>query len=174
MASGLKLHPLVAKNYDLASSMTKEMEKAMRNVVNEIREDFHRPVRSWEHKPRFKTRKIFTSTSMQAEVSMIDDGSEGAKHFVFVDEGVKPHEVAPKNSPRKVLKFPGTYHAKSIPGTLSSYHGSKGNKFVFTKQPVVVGIKARNFTGIIKANWETKFAADIEKAFELIAKDFNR
>jgi len=146
-----------------------EILNEMRKVGREVLEDYARTVETWKDKPKFETQLSLTNANGPVLFAGLkDDGSEGAKHFVMVNEGTPPHEIFAGaytgQSEKKALSFPGTFTAKTVPGVLQSGSGGEGGAQVATPYVQHPGIKARKFDEAIQFKWTSQFSVRMQEA----------
>lgn len=149
----------IGKPFKLDSAkLQRELRKALHDTGEGVQKDLERTVATWKHKVPFG---ILTGKS---DVTIFPQG-ENAKIFKFVDEGTKPHTIAPKKG--KVLKFGSTYKPKTAPNVIGSKSGGSSGSTVFTQKPVQhPGTEPRDFRKIIVKKWEPKFKKMVDDAIE--------
>lgn len=137
------------------SAVRREVRASLTAAARGAKVDFEVTQQTWEHKAKFRTegnqftRRVFTEDAI----------------YTYVDEGTRPHDIAPKN--KKVLVFNRGGRAKTQPGVIGSRKGSKGSQQVIT--PKVVkhpGTKARDFSGTIQAKWKKQFPLIVQNAID--------
>ena len=133
----------------------------MRKIGTEIQEDLARPTKTWSSGVRFNKRVSLAGGEATVFVETEDD------RYVMVSRGTPPH-VIPKD-PTVRLRFPGTFSAKTIPGTLEARSGAVGND-VFATQIEHPGSEPRNFDLLVKEIWEERFPDRIQEAFDRSAE----
>lgn len=142
---------------------------AMRREATAIKKDFDATVKTWDHSVKFEQVISLAGGGPQVLVGTDD------LIYKFVDEGTKEHPIFAGyytgKSNKRVLAFPGTFTAKTVPGIIGSRAGSKGGETV--KRPFVhhPGTKARRFTEVIKGKWEKRFKSDMEDVMKAAARD---
>jgi hypothetical protein len=136
-----------------------------RKVGTDIKKDFERTVKTWDKKPEFKI--LVSLAKGQITVAVVTD----SEIYRYVDEGTKPHDIwagfYTGKSDAKVLVFPGTFSAKTIPGVLDARQGSKSGPLVFTPYVRHPGIKARKFSKTIQKKWRKAYKRRMEKALKV-------
>lgn len=90
--------------------------------------------------------------------------------YAFVNDGTRPHPIAPKK-PGGVLAFRTGGGPKSSPGVIGSSGGSAGTNQVFTRKPVQhPGTKARDFDKAIAKKWRRAFGKIMQRAIDAAAR----
>ena len=139
-----------------------------RKIGKEIRKDFERTVNTWKKKPKFEI--LISLAKGQITVAVVTD----SEIYRYVDEGTKPHDIwagfYTGKSEAKVLVFPGTFSAKTIPGVLDAREGSSGGDLVFTPYVRHPGIKARKFSKKIQKKWKKRYKKRMLKALKIGVK----
>lgn len=142
---------------------------AMRKAGTQVRKEFERTTKTWEHKPKFV--EIISLTGPGPTILVGTDD----KVYQWVDKGTKPHEIwagaYTGKSAAKALRFQGTYTAKTVPGVIDARNGgSSGDVIVrpFVHHP---GTEARGFDEKIQKEWEPKFKRLMEDAMREAAKE---
>jgi hypothetical protein len=132
----------------------------IRAVGRDVRKDYKRTTKTWEHQPEFEI--IISLVGGPTVLVATDD-----EIYRYVDEGTKPHDIwagaYTGKSNKKTLAFPGTFSAKTIPGVLDARSGSSGGDTVFTPYVRHPGTKARGFSKIIEKKWTPKFKRYMEQ-----------
>lgn len=101
-------------------------------------------VANWKGKPVFKRETEVTRDLMIGRIK-IEGSEENALHWLWTDEGTKPHTITAKRVPR--LKFQVGFNPKTRAVAQSSV--GDGSKFGAWVNPITVdhpGTEARNFT----------------------------
>jgi hypothetical protein len=139
-----------------------ELEKEMRAIHKDVDKDFDSTVQTWEHRVKFD--REFKSSSKQIRFATMT----ADEIYQFVSGGTRPHRIVPKRA--KVLRFPGTYSAKTSPGTIPSGSGGSSGPDVFSKGVNHPGTKAREFDEQIRRKWERPFRKRLTAAMGRAAK----
>jgi hypothetical protein len=133
----------------------------MRVVGRDVRKDYKRTTKTWEHQPEFE---IVISLAGGGPTALVATDDE---IYRYVDEGTKKHliwaGIYTGKSDKKTLRFPGTFSAKTIPGVLDSRPGRRGGETVHTPYVQHPGSKARRFTRTIEKIWKPKFKRYMER-----------
>lgn len=137
------------------------IETALDMAAEDIRIDFQVTAQTWNNQPKFEIevipdgRKIFTDNPI----------------YGYVNDGVSPHVITAKNTPRMVF-FAEGFKPKTRPGKIASYKGKTASKNLV--MPVKVnhpGIQAREFSEVIKKKWLKEFPRIVARA---IRTEINR
>ena len=133
----------VAKDLDLSARLLKNaMADATREAAKEIRRDFERPVRTWDHQPSIFEEIRVTPSVAEALVGTDD------KIFLWLDQGTRRHWIEPVRA--NALRFLSGYHAKTSPGSLQAGGGGRFGEVRFSKGHYRKGITPRRFTDQIQ------------------------
>lgn len=139
----MKLKAINLKNSVLD---VKRMQRAIDNGLNAAalaaKADFGVVTQTWRRTPAFAIEKEPNARTVATEDQV----------FGFVDDGTKPHLIAPRNG--KALRFGVPFSAKTVPGVIASRAGSTGGSVIIRRKPVRhPGTKARNFSQTIAQKW---------------------
>jgi len=134
----------------------------LRRVGKDIKEDFEATTQTWKHKPKFDIKISLAGGTPSVEVGT------GDEIYGFVDEGTKPHVIAPVNAKR--LVFATGYRAKTQPGVIGSSAGGANGDVVYAKVVHHPGTKARKFSEKIKRKWAGQFGKRMLAAMSEAAK----
>lgn len=128
--------------------------------------DYERSTRTWKHKPKFESVKAVTSSGPELLVGT-DDPIYG-----YVDQGTRPHTIKATKGKRLAFNWagPGSYKAKTSPGSLNSRASKQTGPTVTPKVVHHPGTKPRNFTDVVIRNAEKGFYRRMEKAVEQALK----
>jgi hypothetical protein len=142
----------------------------MKALGTAIATRLEQPTSTWENKPSF----IVESSADQSKITMsvtLNGETQGNKEYGWVDDGTPVHDVTSTEKHAKI-PMPGTFSAKSIPGTMTASEGSKGTaRFLPKGYPVMSGIKARKFTEIVAKEWEEAFPNSMVNKINEIADE---
>lgn len=142
---------------------------AMRKEGTQIKHDFQRTTKTWEHKPKFE---VEVSLSGPGPVVMV--GTDD-KIYGYVNEGTKPHLIMAGiytgKSKKKVLAFPEGYTAKTVPGVLDAKDGGPHGDVILRPYVHHPGTEARRFDEEIQKLWEKRFKRDMEEVLGEVAKE---
>ena len=120
-----------------------QIENGLSVAAKGAKVDFDTTTQTWKHRPTFTIE-----SEPGKRIIATDDTIYG-----YVDEGTKPHIIAPKNG--KVLVFGIGGKAKTAPRVIGSKAGSKGGAQVITPKPVHhPGTEAREFAKTIRQKWD--------------------
>jgi hypothetical protein len=147
------------------NSMRSRLEAMMRQMGQDIEDDFQKTVESWNHQPNFGPSPPPVQQRghiLRVEVSTDDE------QYKLVDEGARRHTILPAD--REVLAYRGTFSAKTKPNRLRSDPGGKSGAFVFREWVDHPGFKARNFDETIQKRQEKRFEAALKKVMPRVAQ----
>jgi hypothetical protein len=133
-----------------------------RSVGNKIKKDFEKTTATWDKKPKFEV--VMAQRPDGPEVAVWTDNEV----YGFVNFGTEEHIIEPVNA--KVLAFPETYTAKTIPGVIGSQSGGSSGETVFAAYVLHPGTKARHFDREIARIWEPRFRREMEQGMRDAAK----
>ena len=154
----IKLIPIKVKNKNLLDP--KKMEKVIARTLDvmagQVKEDFERTTKTWDHKPDFKILKV------KAFVRAIGTNDQ---IYSYVTHGTRPHVIVPKRG--AVLRFPKSFRPKTKVRHLTSYGGSKSKGMRYTKIVHHPGTQARQFEEIITEKWTNLAPRLIKTAIQL-------
>lgn len=135
---------------DLASFVAKEGIKA----------DFRKTTATWSHQPKWYTTRRGTDWYIGTTDEI----------YRYVNEGTRPHTIAPKRAGGRLRFFRGGFKAKSRVGYIDSYAGKSANKdLTWAKIVHHPGTKARNFSIKIRDKWIKEFAKMCRQAIHTAA-----
>ena len=136
------------------AAMKAAMQREAQTLARFIRKDFERVTAGWSGaRPEWMSIVTMDGFSVTVEITVRDPGSEGARKWVYLDEGTRPHPIRPKKA-GGVLAFPSTHQAGSRPGSLRTFRGSSGGPTVFTPEVQHPGTEARGWTVMLKEQEE--------------------
>lgn len=145
-----------AKALMLRDKQARAIETALDTAAERVRRDFLRTVRTWENPAAFEVlikqhrRDVVTSDPI----------------YAMLDQGTRPHLILPRRA--KYLRFTTPFVSKTLPRTISSRAGSKGDTVNFRKGVNHPGTEARDWVLTIAIKWidqiGTIFSREIRKA----------
>ena len=139
MASKIALARLIRRQRQFAE---REIGIVLANVGDDLKAQHDAVVRSWEHKPQFRIKKI-NRPHMQT-VQIVPFGIY-KEIWTYVDKGTKPHIIAAKNAP--FLKFRTGYSARTAPVARANVGtGTATGQWVQKTEVQHPGNEARKFT----------------------------
>jgi hypothetical protein len=154
------------------SGMIAPIRDAAIKAAQDMGKDLEATTRTWKgDKPRIQTEAVLVPagtppstgfhTSFTSAAWVKNDGSMGAKKFMWLDEGTRV---------RYAVMSKG-FIPKTRTGQLNSWAGKGKMLFVSKKHPMP-GIKARKFTVALRKKWErpTMFRARMQAAVKRAAK----
>ena len=160
MAKSLvQIKPIVPNKYK-ELDLTAITRRIVAEEAVEVRTDYEKTTRTWQHKPIFviQWNKDHTSATV---------GTDN-KIYGWVDEGTKPHIIKPKgNYP---LRFNVPFKAKTRVMSINSFSGSKGTTPVAARIVHHPGTKARKFTPVITRAHKRMFAKRMQQEITRMAK----
>jgi len=129
-----------------ARALPQQFNAALDEIGKGAAQDLKAYVSAWKHKPTFEVVRTPQTVSVKAT-------GPNAKIFGYVDEGTRPHLIAPKRK-RGVLTFKTGYQPKTRPNN-SKFKGSGKATGGFRSAKVVhhPGSKARHISRIIANKW---------------------
>lgn len=123
----------------MARQLPGTLDEAVHQSAVEAQQLFEKTTQTWRHQPTF-------------ELSHEGTGRWGVRTddpiYRYVDRGTVPHIIRARNV--AYLKFTVPFTSKTKPRYIASFQGSRGNQWVRKKQIHHPGIKAREFSTIIK------------------------
>lgn len=141
----------MARYRSLASALTALDERVRENLfivvssnIEDQRRQYTQAVQNWHDKPLY-TRKLLATKDLITGQVMMGGSEDAQKHWIWTDQGTKPHKIRAKNVP--TLKFQ-TGFAPKTRAVAQSNVGS-GRSFGAWRSPIEVdhpGTKARRFT----------------------------
>lgn len=136
----------------------KHAMKQLQAFIAQVNRKYDRTVKTWDHKPTFKTEFQDTPNQLSGAVIVQD------KIFEFVSEGTPPHDIVPVRA--KALAFPRMFTPKTMPGVIDARPGATGGDTVFAKIVHHPGTKPRHFDDVIAHDSEEEFSTAIQKAID--------
>lgn len=143
-------------------AMLAELTAEMKSIQDGIYKDFEATTKTWDNKPTFERELQTTPNRIRAYVWTVNE------IYGYVSGGTKPHRIMPKRG--KVLRFAGTYRAKTSPGTIGSSSGGSSGADVFSRGVKHPGTKARNFPEAIEKKWHGPFQKRMGEAMDRAVK----
>ena len=143
-----------ARYHRMAKNLPGVIDKATKAIIeDEALPLFEKTVSTWQKQPRFVTRKLARGYGVEVQPLL---------PFEYVNRGTRPHIIEARNV--AMLRFTVPSRAKTRPGIISSYAGSKGNQLVFKRRVHHPGTEARNFTDIIMRRVQARAANRMRQA----------
>lgn len=154
----IRLTPITPKRLN-AGAMRAALLQGLRNIGEEIREDFNSTVETWHDKPTFEPFSALPVVSN--DIATVKTLTED-RIYKIISKGAKRHFIYPVNGPN--LIFPGTFIPKTMPGVIPAGPGFSGPPIEYRGAEGVdhPGVKAREFPKLIK-NRQEKRAISIMK-----------
>jgi len=124
------------------AKLLRGLERAVDDTTAIVESNFKATTKTWRHKVRFKRRKAARRGNVIEGDVTTDDEIYG-----YVTGGTRRHLIPKRPLPQgRSLRFRGgKYGAKTRPRVLGSHKGGAGGAFVFRKQVMHPGTKAREF-----------------------------
>lgn len=136
------------------SSVFREtVASATRATLKEVRHDFDKTVRTWRTKPTFKEEVRVGALARGKGPGVSLSVTTDSDIYKFVDEGTRVRYATMSKD----------FRAKTKPNVIGS-GGGRGKLLFVNKRRPRPGIKARNFSKLIKQKWQGKFRADMRAA----------
>lgn len=140
--------------------MRRAVENALSAAARGARVDFNVTTQTWGERPEFAIDKVKDGRAVYTT----------DPKYKFVNDGTKPHTIAPRNG--KVLIFGGPgFKAKTTPGVIGSKAGKKGKGQIITPKPVQhPGTQARGFREAIAKKWRAQMPKVIQAQISKVPK----
>ena len=159
---GYKFTAVVPEKFK-SDAVRLEMLNGLRRIGTQITQDMRKPTETWEHHVAFERKP-----SLAGGIASIEVYTEDAIYGIL-DKGVTPRTIVPKKG--RALKFPGTFSAKTAPGTLHANSGSRGGDEIYSRIVRNWSIESRDFIGSVTNIWldQGRFEDSLEELFDTIA-----
>lgn len=157
----LRMKAIIPKKANFKAVMA-EVEKEMKAIHKEVDKDFDSTVQTWDNKPKWD-REFKASSKQIRFATMTAD-----QIYSYVSGGTRPHRILPRRG--KTLAFPGTFRAKTSPGTIPSGAGGSSGATVYSRGVMHPGSKPRNYPEQIRRKWEKPFPNRLKTAMSRAAK----
>lgn len=139
-----------------AAKMRRAVKNGMEAAAKAVKADFGVTTQTWQHKPEFE---IDRPSDFERVIGTDDE------IYKFVDEGTRPHIIAPK--PGKALVFLAGGRPKTVPKAIRSNKGATGNTIVYTRAAVQhPGTVAREFVETIGEKWDERLADNLQRSID--------
>ena len=128
-------------------AMTDTLRKAAKDWADWFKTEHVEPVTDgWRGERPVWEVKVYWANQYQLGISILpkDPESEGAKKFMWIDQGTRAHPIRPKR-PGGVLAFPSMYQAGSKPGNLYTNTAVSSGPTVFAKEVQHPGTEPRKW-----------------------------
>jgi hypothetical protein len=139
-----------------------ELRAETEKISKEIKADFEKTTKTWEHKPKFDVKTKSTNEQVSIAVSTKD------KVYGYVDQGTRPHIIKPRRAKR--LAFSSKFKPKTKVRVIGSQAGARGKVDTFAQVVHHPGSDAREFAQEIQAAWQPKLKKRIEQTITRAAK----
>lgn len=137
----------------LATGMILAERNTLEDLRAGIRADLARVTETWEHQP------VFFELKTAAAGGNLHSGTiritTNDRIYKFVDEGTRPHIIAPRKA-GGVLVFRTGYRAKTVPQYILSRAGGAFGPVRFARVVKHPGTKPRRFTQTITKRWQER------------------
>lgn len=143
-----------------APAMRRVVENALAAAARGARVDFNVTTKTWETRPDFVIEKVKDGRAVYTTNTI----------YKFVNDGTKPHTIAPRNG--KALVFPGPgFKPKTTPGVIGSKKGARGKGQIITPKPVQhPGTAPRGFREAIAKKWRAQLPKVIQAQISKVVK----
>ena len=132
-------------------------------LANDVLLEFELTTATWKHQPKFE--KIVDVSGKGVEILVGTDD----EIYGYVTNGA--HIPAIPYKPGRILAFPASYTAKTVPGMLGSRPGGPSGDMVFARSTKAHDIKPRNFDKLITNEWKPKFHERLNDAMKRGVKE---
>jgi hypothetical protein len=144
---------LTAKLRMAQAELQDVVRRANQEIAAEMKRDFESTTATWNHQVTFGQ-----TTHADPEFAQVAVGTNDLI-YKFVDEGTRAHGISPKR-PGGRLRFqwggPGSYTAKTTPGSLVSGPGGPSGPEVLRYGVWHPGTQGRQFTFMLQRKWDTE------------------
>lgn len=135
------------------------MARAITNTLNmtalAIKVDFEVTAQTWDHKPSFT---IESPTPYEREIGTNDE------NYGRLNKGTRPHLIVPRRG--RVLVFTTPFQSKTLPRSIASGPGRRGNVRVTTRRVHHPGTAAREWDTTIQQKWDRQFPVQMQRAID--------
>ena len=175
----IKLKPILAKSSTYQKDLLPFIVGATMAAGGKAQKEYEKTVRTWEHKPEFKPTVKITPRTVTLYMTTddvnwhrVDEGTgmaagHGGKYPILPG-------ILTGKSKKRALAFSSKSTPKTQPGRLLAAGGKKGKVDTVVKGVMHPGIRPRNWTPLIIANFYPAYEKLITKAVAEFAKSFGR
>lgn len=163
----LKITPIIPKPLHV-EAMRLELVQAMRDIGEDIRDNFEDTTRTWRRKPSFQPSVLVPKVGTD-KISVETETDD--RIYTIVSDGAKSHPIFPRNA--KKLRFPGTFVPKTFPGVIGSSSGFSGGEMQTRDWVAHPGVEARKFDEKIRQKIESNLKPRLDQAAKLVRKASN-
>lgn len=135
--------------------MRRALKKGLDQTAQETRAVLQNLVDQWDHDVEFDVK---APKENERDIATEDD------IYRFVDEGTKPHIIAPKNA--RMLRFTVGGSPRTAPNSLTVGPASRGGRPVFARKVRHPGSKARRFSRNVAKKAQKWLKQSLDDAFE--------
>lgn len=140
------------------ATIEREIKDSVREVGEEVKEDFEDVVSDWSTPVTFRLRTVVEGD----RVSVTVGPASNADIWRYVDEGTRPHLIVPRGGGR--LAFRTGYSARTRPGRAHVGSGTASGEYVYARAVNHPGTEAREFTQTIMDKFRSEFKDAIDEA----------
>lgn len=161
----IKLTPIIPRPLNV-EVMKQQLINAMRDVGEEIRENFEDTTRTWNHKPVFEPPTNVPVVGVDFITVSITTTDQV---YGWLNEGTrKNYLIEPVNAKR--LHYKSEFIPKTTPGIIGSGVGFIGDTDHFRTQVIHPGIEARKWDKDIAERQQKNFNISLSRAMILAAR----
>lgn len=162
----LKITPIIPRPIN-REAMKLALIATMRDIGEEIRENFEDTTKTWDHQPKFEPP--FVIPKVGVDTITVETTTED-KVYGWVSQGTKKNYPIPRVPGVKRLAFPSEFIAKTSPGIIGSGAGFSGGVMQFPTVVIHPGVEARKFDTEIKNKQEKNFFKMLENGMKIARK----
>lgn len=143
------------------ASVRNALSAPMNRAAKRVTTDFKNGVKTWDHRPSFRT--VPTSLSGNRLSKLIKPDEPNLKQYLYVHNGVYPRMIYPRRA--KSLRFQPYYSPATHRGVIESRARKKrGGKYIYRKAVRWPGIEPRAFSFFIAKKQRPMFVTDVRLA----------
>ncbi len=150
----IKLKPIKPRVNPLnADAVMRTVRETMLAIAEDAKKDFEKTTATWMTPVDFDIKIERDSVTVSTDNEI----------YGYVDDGTRPHDIAPKKAKR--LRFTvGGQQAKTAPRVIGSGQGRSGSVPVFRRIVHHPGTEAREFSKILQAKYQKQIGVRIGQA----------
>jgi len=157
---GVKIRVFVPKEvFNETKAYTQVSHVMTQKTGPDLRREFARTYRSWDHQPNFQQDHYFGVRVMWVKVFTY------SQQYRLVNAGARPHSIFPKHAGR-MLHFRTGYKPKTRPRLIGSFTGGKFGDYISTPMVHHPGFEGREFDQTIAEEYQETFRDDIQEAIK--------
>jgi hypothetical protein len=127
--------------------------------------EFDHVTDGWDgERPEWKQVYQAGATFISNKIELSDPESQGAKKWIWLDKGVAPHDIYPKD-PKKPLVFMSKYFPGSRPGSLTTTGKVVSGDIIFAPHVSHPGVEARGWSEMLIEVLEDSYVRYAQEAF---------